>query len=119
MPPRKVAAYGDDKKMQDDPNFQGLYLFYEYFNGDTGMGLGASSPNGLDGPGCRSDRVLVQIQESGSTGREVTEQASRAETRLACSVSRNPALILILNPAGGLCRTGKLQELAMKHTLLA
>ena len=45
----RVAAYGIDKKMQDDPNFQGLYLFYEYFNGDNGMGLGASHQTGWTG----------------------------------------------------------------------
>ncbi|RYF64077.1 MAG: hypothetical protein EOO39_27360, partial [Cytophagaceae bacterium] len=44
-----VAAYGADKKMQDDPNFQGLYLFYEYFNGDNGMGLGANHQTGWTG----------------------------------------------------------------------
>ena len=37
------------KKMQDDPHFQGLYLFYEYFNGDNGMGLGANHQTGWTG----------------------------------------------------------------------
>ena len=41
-----MPAFGIDKKMQDDPHFQGLYQFYEYFNGDTGEGLGASHQTG-------------------------------------------------------------------------
>ncbi len=45
----QVAAYGQDRKMQDDPHFQGLYLFYEYFNGDNGMGLGANHQTGWTG----------------------------------------------------------------------
>ncbi|HEX7957631.1 MAG TPA: hypothetical protein VF508_11845 [Pyrinomonadaceae bacterium] len=30
-------------------NWRGLLLFYEYFNGDTGMGLGASHQTGWSG----------------------------------------------------------------------
>jgi len=40
------AAYGDSKKLQEDPNWRDLPLFYEFFNGDTGEGLGASHQTG-------------------------------------------------------------------------
>jgi hypothetical protein len=33
-------------KFQDDPHWRDLVLFYEYFNGDTGEGLGASHQTG-------------------------------------------------------------------------
>jgi hypothetical protein len=31
---------------QEDPHWRDLVLFYEYFNGDTGEGLGASHQTG-------------------------------------------------------------------------
>jgi hypothetical protein len=36
-------------KFQDDPHWRDLVLFYEYFHGDTGMGLGASHQTGWTG----------------------------------------------------------------------
>jgi hypothetical protein len=41
--------YADNKKMQEDPHFQDLILFYEYFHGDNGRGLGASHQTGWTG----------------------------------------------------------------------
>jgi hypothetical protein len=38
--------HGKDSPYSKDPNFQGLLLFYEYFHGDTGQGLGASHQTG-------------------------------------------------------------------------
>jgi hypothetical protein len=34
---------------RDDPHFQDLILFYEYFHGDNGRGLGASHQTGWTG----------------------------------------------------------------------
>ncbi|HCX25134.1 MAG: glucosidase [Flammeovirgaceae bacterium] len=42
-------VYGDSKKLQTDPHFKDYILFYEYFNGDTGLGLGASHQTGWTG----------------------------------------------------------------------
>ena len=39
-------VYGSDEKLQSDPHWRDLILFYEYFNGDTGAGLGASHQTG-------------------------------------------------------------------------
>jgi len=41
--------YGDSKIEQEDPHFQDLILFYEYFHGDNGRGLGASHQTGWSG----------------------------------------------------------------------
>ncbi len=38
--------FGDNEKLQTDPHFKDYILFYEYFNGDTGEGLGASHQTG-------------------------------------------------------------------------
>jgi hypothetical protein len=42
-------VFGSDAKMQHDPHFKDYILFYEYFDGDTGKGLGASHQTGWTG----------------------------------------------------------------------
>lgn len=39
-------AHGSDTRYRDDPAWKDLVLFYEYFNADTGQGLGASHQTG-------------------------------------------------------------------------
>ena len=39
-------VYGGQLKFQDDPHWRELLLFYEYFHGDNGAGLGASHQTG-------------------------------------------------------------------------
>src|SRR5579871_3616274 len=39
-------CHGDDARFANDPNWKDLVLFYEYFHGDTGRGLGASHQTG-------------------------------------------------------------------------
>ena len=39
-------VHGQQSKFQDDPHWRDLILFYEYFHGDTGAGLGASHQTG-------------------------------------------------------------------------
>ena len=52
-------AFGDDAKFQSDENWRDLLLFYEYFDGDTGKGLGASHQTGWTG------LVAKLLQQSG------------------------------------------------------
>ncbi|MDP9172953.1 MAG: glucosidase [Planctomycetota bacterium] len=40
------ACHGEDTRFADDPNWNQLVLFYEYFHGDTGRGVGASHQTG-------------------------------------------------------------------------
>jgi hypothetical protein len=42
-------VYGGTAKFQDDPQWRDLVLFYEYFHGDNGAGLGASHQTGWTG----------------------------------------------------------------------
>jgi hypothetical protein len=42
-------VFGDEAKFNHDPDFKDFILFYEYFNGDTGKGLGASHQTGWSG----------------------------------------------------------------------
>ena len=41
--------FGNNTKFQNDPHWRDYILFYEYFNGDTGEGLGASHQTGWTG----------------------------------------------------------------------
>ena len=42
-------VYGGTEKFQSDPHWRDLILFYEYFHGDNGAGLGASHQTGWSG----------------------------------------------------------------------
>jgi len=50
-------VYGDTAKFQNDPYWRDLLLFYEYFHGDNGAGIGASHQTGWTGVVAR----LVQL----------------------------------------------------------
>lgn len=39
-------CHGDDRRYAADPHWRDLALFYEYFHGDTGRGVGASHQTG-------------------------------------------------------------------------
>jgi hypothetical protein len=43
------AIYGGTKKFQTDPHWHNLILFFEYFHGDNGAGIGASHQTGWTG----------------------------------------------------------------------
>jgi hypothetical protein len=42
-------VYGGTEKFQTDPYWKDYILFYEYFHGDNGAGLGASHQTGWTG----------------------------------------------------------------------
>jgi hypothetical protein len=42
----KRAVFGGSKKFQSDPHFKDNILFYEYFHGDNGAGIGANHQTG-------------------------------------------------------------------------
>jgi len=43
------AVWGGSEKFQTDPHFRDYLLFYEYFHGDNGAGVGASHQTGWTG----------------------------------------------------------------------
>jgi Glycosyl hydrolase family 63 C-terminal domain len=46
---KKIPMYGEYEKFQNDPVFNKNHLFFEYFDGDTGKGLGANHQTGWTG----------------------------------------------------------------------
>jgi hypothetical protein len=54
-------VYGGASKFQDDPHWRDLVLFYEYFHGDNGAGLGASHQTGWTGVIARSMHLFATL----------------------------------------------------------
>ncbi len=54
-------VYGGTKKFQDDPHWRDYILFYEYFHGDNGAGLGASHQTGWTGLIARSLDLFARV----------------------------------------------------------
>ena len=65
-------VYGGTSKFQEDPHWRDLLLFYEYFHGDNGAGLGASHQTGWTGIVARMMHLFAtttptRIREEGKT----------------------------------------------------
>jgi len=75
-------VYGETAKFQDDPHWRDLILFYEYFHGDNGAGLGASHQTGwtaiiappVDIFGRVEAKSLLEAERSRVFARVVREQ---------------------------------------------
>jgi hypothetical protein len=61
-------VHGGARKFQEDPHWRDLLLFYEYFHGDNGAGLGASHQTGWTGIIARAMHLFAT-----STGQEFLE----------------------------------------------
>ena len=108
-------VYGGTAKFQDDPHWRDLILFYEYFHGDNGAGLGASHQTGwtglvaplLDLFGRVDAKTLLETErgtrvgqgDQGASGRRIDGRAvisSRTVSR------RSPARWLGTGSSGGM-----------------
>ena len=54
-------VYGGTAKFQEDPHWKDYILFYEYFHGDNGAGLGASHQTGWTGIIARSLDLFARL----------------------------------------------------------
>ena len=54
-------VYGGSKKFQEDPHWRDYILFYEYFHGDNGAGLGASHQTGWTGIVARTLDMFARL----------------------------------------------------------
>jgi Glycosyl hydrolase family 63 C-terminal domain len=69
----KRPVYGGTKKFQEDPYWKDYILFYEYFHGDNGAGLGASHQTGWTG-------IIARVHDLFARGTAAEWlQTSRAE----------------------------------------
>jgi hypothetical protein len=79
-------VYGGARKFQDDPHWRDLLLFYEYFHGDNGAGLGASHQTGWTGLIARGLHLFAT-----STSAEFLDQGKVAGVLETEPASRNRA----------------------------
>ncbi len=70
------AIYDDCEKMQRDPHFRDLILFYEHFHGDTGRGLGAAHQTGWTG------LVALLLHPPGEIDPEIGERVASVAPRI-------------------------------------
>jgi len=81
-------VYGGTAKFQQDPHWRDLILFYEYFHGDNGAGLGASHQTGWTGLVAplldlfaRVDaKLLLETERGRVIARVIREQVGGAST---------------------------------------
>jgi hypothetical protein len=90
------AVYGGTKTFQDDPYWRDLILFYEYFHGDNGAGLGASHQTGWTGTvafmldifGRVDAKMILETQRERIQSRIMKEQVEGQETAPRVPVAR-------------------------------
>jgi hypothetical protein len=71
-------VYGGSAKFQKDPHWRDLILFYEYFHGDNGAGLGASHQTGWTGVIARLLDLFGRVQ----AGEALAMPKEKLEARL-------------------------------------
>ena len=71
-PDGRRPVYGAANKFQDDPHWKDYILFYEYFHGDNGAGIGASHQTGWTG------LIAKLLQQSGDLA---DDHAAKTGTR--------------------------------------
>jgi hypothetical protein len=70
-------VHGNDERFQNDPHWRDLLLFYEYFHGDNGRGVGASHQTGWTG------LVAKLLQQSGESIEEANADERDLEVETA------------------------------------
>jgi hypothetical protein len=60
-PDGRRPVYGGTRKFQEDEHWKDLVLFYEYFHGDNGAGLGASHQTGWTGTVARLMQLFAVL----------------------------------------------------------
>ena len=77
-------VFGGTEKMQSDPAWKDNILFYEYFHGDLGAGIGASHQTGWTG------LVAVLIEEL-SVGAEAVAKPEAQSSKPSRATRKNVA----------------------------
>jgi hypothetical protein len=85
-PEGRRPVYGGTTMFQDDPHWRDHLLFYEYFHGDNGAGLGASHYTGWTGVVASLFRALdpqtfLDEGKSAAFARDRVEAGEKADAR--------------------------------------
>ncbi|MFO0844661.1 MAG: glucosidase [Gemmataceae bacterium] len=87
------AVYGGAEAFQNDPHWRDCLLFYEYFHGDNGAGLGASHQTGWTGVIARVMHVFGSMTSEAALAEGKVayfKPAASAEAAAAASRGANP-----------------------------
>jgi hypothetical protein len=79
-------VYGGSRKFQEDPHWRDHLLFYEYFHGDNGAGLGASHQTGWTGGIARLIHLFASL-----TPEAVLEEGRQGAFQALVGDGRQPA----------------------------
>jgi hypothetical protein len=79
-PDGRRPVYGGSEKFQKDPHFRDYLLFYEYFHGDNGAGLGASHQTGWTGLVAKSIQMFSALTPEAALA-EGTSSAAKVYER--------------------------------------
>ena len=60
---KRVVILGEDQRFVDDPHWRDYVQFHEYFQGDTGRGLGASHQTGWTALITRCINMVARVRE--------------------------------------------------------
>src|SRR5207253_3004364 len=82
---RPRACHGSFARYADDPHWRDYVLFYEYFDGDTGRGLGASHQTGWTA-------LVACLLEDCARGREGARVVINGRTEASVSAARSEVL---------------------------
>jgi len=80
-------VYGGTEKFQSDPHWKDYILFYEYFHGDNGAGLGASHQTGWTGlvskllqiKGKIDAKTFLKVGNKGPSSQKPSEEPEEAK----------------------------------------
>ena len=81
-------VYGGSTKFHEDPHWRDCLLFYEYFHGDNGAGLGASHQTGWTGIIARAMHLFAT-----TTAEEVLRLGKLAVTERTSPLKQEPARV--------------------------
>ena len=82
--------YGGAEKFQTDPHWRDYLLFYEYFHGDNGAGIGASHQTGWTGFVAKIIEVFGRVDPQALLKGGVAEAFGPAEETEPAGDSRAP-----------------------------
>jgi hypothetical protein len=82
-------VYCGTEKFQSDPHWRDNVLFYEYFHGDNGAGLGASHQTGWTGVVAKLIHELCEIGRAGAYFDHLWPNCKRRKTRWRSELNSN------------------------------
>ena len=82
--------YGGAEKFQTDPQWRDYLLFYEYFHGDNGAGIGASHQTGWTGVVAKLIEIFGRVDPQALLEGGIAKSFGQAKETKPAGDSRSP-----------------------------